>query len=167
MNLFVFDPDPRLSALWLDDVRKNKIILECAQMLSTAINCLQPNHNLDIYDSFNPKHPCCVWVRSSWANYKWTLDYMKALYNQRGKPHSSYDYIHLFEKFLKRRRKFPETYPTPFANCAANDDVGVSFKHIPDTCLAYRKYISARWELDTINVTWNHGEKPWWYKGEK
>lgn len=29
MNLFAFDTDPWTSALWLDDVRKNKMISTC------------------------------------------------------------------------------------------------------------------------------------------
>lgn len=29
MNIFAFDPDPWTCALWLDDVRKNMVRLEC------------------------------------------------------------------------------------------------------------------------------------------
>lgn len=40
MNIFAFDKCPMQSALWLDDIRKNKMILESAQMLSTAVRLL-------------------------------------------------------------------------------------------------------------------------------
>ena len=34
MNIFALDKCPMQSAQWLDDIRKNKMILESAQMLS-------------------------------------------------------------------------------------------------------------------------------------
>ena len=40
MNIFALDQCPMQSALWLDDIRKNKMILESAQMLSTAVRLL-------------------------------------------------------------------------------------------------------------------------------
>ena len=40
MNIFALDKCPMQSAQWLDDIRKNKMILESAQMLSTAVRLL-------------------------------------------------------------------------------------------------------------------------------
>ena len=37
MNIFATSPSPDTSALWLDDVRKNKMILETAQLLSASV----------------------------------------------------------------------------------------------------------------------------------
>ena len=49
MNIFAFDKCPMRSALWLDDIRKNKMILESAQMLSTAVRALCPDTTLEVY----------------------------------------------------------------------------------------------------------------------
>jgi hypothetical protein len=43
---------------------------------------------------------------------------------------------------------------TPFANCAANKSIGVSYKHIKDTTLAYQLYLNDRWDNDKRNPTW-------------
>ena len=40
MNIFALSRCPMQSAWWLDDIRKNKMILESAQMLSTAVRLL-------------------------------------------------------------------------------------------------------------------------------
>jgi hypothetical protein len=51
---------------------------------------------------------------------------------------------------------------TPFPNCAANAALGISFKHVEDVHQAYRMYINARWQRDTIPLTWNYGTEPEW-----
>ena len=58
--------------------------------------------------------------------------------------------------------QFPEIYMTPFYNGTTNKAQGLSFKHISNTNAAYRLYIRERWNRDTIKLTWNKGEKPWW-----
>lgn len=49
MNIFAFDPDPWACALWLDDVRKNKMILETAQLLSSAVAINDPSWASKVY----------------------------------------------------------------------------------------------------------------------
>lgn len=161
MNIFVFDPCPKTSALWLDDIRKNKIILECAQMLSTAIHELVPNHGLPVYKKSYVNHPCSVWVRASQANFQWTVDYMTALHVQRGREHASAKLLTLFNKFAKAR-VFPSTELTPFANCARRADQGIDYTNVPDTTEAYRQYIVERWSLDIKPPTWQYGVAPEW-----
>lgn len=165
VNIFAFDPCARMSALWLDDVRKNKMILESCQLLSTAMNVLAPDHKLDTYKTSYLNHPCAVWARESELNFTWLVGYTKHLLSMRGAPHKSSRIVVLADKFLwdrQYRLSFPSFEQTPFVNCAANQSVGVSFKHIHNTCAAYRMYIRARWSLDTIKLTWRHGEQPWW-----
>ena len=161
MNLFAFDPDPWVSALWLDDVRKNKMILESAQMLSTAVRMLSPSPRQDVYRPTHVSHPACRWVRESKYNFFWTLDWMTALYKQRGRDHASAKLIPIFDQFVVDGR-FPVENLTPFANCAANQSVGVSFKHMEDTHEAYKHYICARWEHDQRPPVWWHGKEPEW-----
>lgn len=168
MNIFVFDPNPELSALWLDDVRKNKMITETCQILSTAMNILVPNHKYDVMASFNPKHGSNVWARASLDNFKWLLTYVRHLNNQRGlnsdgSRHAAFPVLIQAEGFaFEHRDAFPAVYLTPFSNNAARQDIGISYKHIADTNLAYRLYIRERWANDPFTPTWKHGEQPWW-----
>ena len=82
MNIFAFDRCPMQSASWLDDIRKNKMILESAQMLSTAVRMLDPDTNLSVYKLAYINHPCSKWARASRDNFKWLLSHMSWLYNQ-------------------------------------------------------------------------------------
>jgi hypothetical protein len=67
MNIFALSECPEQSALWLDDIRKNKMILESAQMLSTAIRWLDPDTTLPVYKLAYMNHPCSKWARAiSW-----------------------------------------------------------------------------------------------------
>jgi hypothetical protein len=94
-------------------------------------------------------------------NYIWLLNYIIGLGSQFGK-HKSLDLIPVFEEYVYENNWFPSEAQTPFPNCAANADLGISFKHIPDVHEAYRLYICERWKRDTIMLTWIHGEEPPW-----
>ena len=89
MNIFAFDKCPMRSALWLDDIRKNKMILESAQMLSTAVRALCPDTTLEVYKTAYLNHPCSKWARQSRANFQWLLHHMSWLYNQKSGDHKS------------------------------------------------------------------------------
>jgi hypothetical protein len=160
MNIFAFSPDPWESALWLDDVRKNKMILETAQLLSSAVAINDPSWASHVYKPTHLGHPCAKWVMQSKLNYSWLMTYMYSLASQFGK-HKSFELFNTFEDYYYKGW-FPSEAQTPFPNCAANSDLGISFKHIPDVHEAYRLYISERWRRDTIMLTWIHGEEPLW-----
>lgn len=160
MNIFAFDTDPWLAALWLDDVRKNKMILETAQLLSSSVAINDPSLANTVYKPTHLGHPCCRWVCLSKANFRWLTDYMQCLVDQKGKHLSSY-LIPVFNDYY-HKGWFATSQPTTFANCAANAGLGISFKHIEDVTLAYRLYINERWKQDTIVLSWIHGEKPSW-----
>lgn len=167
MNIFAFDDDYNLSALWLDDVRKNKMIVESCQLLSTAINILQPNHEYDVYKTAFQNHPCAKWVRESYSNYVWLIRYTSSLILQRDRVHSCMDVLNQLISFYVRtdpfdKKIFPQFERTPFVNCAANQSLGISYKNLPNTNAAYRMYIRDRWSTDIIKLSWKHGEEPWW-----
>lgn len=161
MNIFAFHPDPIQSALWLDDVRKNKMVLETAQLLSTAINISSPGHNYKVYKTAYLNHPCAKWARRSRQNFHWLTQYFNAVLSQRNRPHKSRVLLPTFQEYVKTGEFFLEEQ-TPFANCARNLEVGVDFSHVTDVHDAYRQYICARWKRDTILLSWNHGQEPEW-----
>lgn len=90
MNIFVFDPDPAEAALYLDDVRRNKMILETAQLLSSAMHVNHLGNNYPIYKPTHLGHPCAKWTAKSKGNFAWLLEYMKCLSNR---PHKSKELI--------------------------------------------------------------------------
>jgi hypothetical protein len=161
MNIFAFDPDPWTCALWLDDVRKNKMILETTQLLSSAVAINDPSWASRVYKPTHLGSPCAKWAMASRANFWWLYRYNMSLFQQQGK-HKSSELFPAFESY-ERIGWFPSEDQTPFPNCAANSDLGISFKHIPDVHEAYRLYISERWKRDTIIVSWAKGERPSWY----
>jgi hypothetical protein len=81
MNIFHLDKNPRVCAGYHCDKHVVKMILETAQMLSTAYQ----RHfgiNEQLYKPAYPKHPMTLWVGESKENFLWTLDLMKNLLNQ-------------------------------------------------------------------------------------
>jgi len=161
MNIFAFDKCPMRSALWLDDIRKNKMILESAQMLSTAVRALCPDTTLEVYKSAYLNHPCSKWARQSRANFQWLLHHMSWLYNQKSGDHKSARLIPEFQKYADDG-DFPDEYLTPFANCARNLERGVDYSEVDDVHQAYRMYMNDRWKERNITLTWRWGEEPDW-----
>ena len=68
MNIFHLHKDPKICAEYHCDKHVVKMILETAQMLSTAYhNNFIYNYNL--YKTAFPKHPMTIWVGDSGANF--------------------------------------------------------------------------------------------------
>lgn len=154
MNIFVTDICPIKSAKFLDTKRVNKMILESAQMLSTAARI--HGYEGKVYKITHKNHPSNVWARETRANYQWLLAHLKALaeeyYLRRGKWHKSY--TELFESLSEASEVIPIGKLTPFANCATNKAFGVSYKHVDDTFEAYRLYLKKRWKTDKREPVW-------------
>lgn len=74
MNIFAVNEDPRMAALELPDKLVPKMIVESAQMLSTAHRVLDGDANADakgLYKKAYENHPSCIWVRQDAMNYWW------------------------------------------------------------------------------------------------
>ena len=161
MNIFALDKCPMQSALWLDDIRKNKMILESAQMLSTAVRWLSPETDLAVYRLAYMNHPCTKWARASRDNFKWLLSHMSWLYTQKSGTHKSANLIPLFQQYADSG-EFPREGLTEFVNCARNQERGVDYSHVEDVHKAYRLYMNDRWKERNITLTWKWGEEPEW-----
>lgn len=171
----------------MDTLRVNKLTLESAQMLCTALYVHVPemftvcdysplkkdkktgefNQKVKVKKAYyfqrkrlhapsHKNHPSNCWTRATRSNYKWLLVHMKALaeeyYLRRGKWHKSYR--ELFVTLSEGAKYIPEGELTPFVNCAARNNMGISYKHIEDTCEAYKMYLKHRWELDKKEPVW-------------
>ena len=74
MNIFAVNDDPRMAALELPDKLIPKMIVESAQMLSTAHRVLDGDARADaklLYKKAYENHPSTIWVRQDAMNYWW------------------------------------------------------------------------------------------------
>jgi hypothetical protein len=102
MNIFYLDNDPRQCAEWAVDRHVVKMIVETAQLLSTAhrvldgkeqkmvyekngktrsktVWYLDDDRDTIIYRATHINHPSAIWARQSVENYNWLVDYLFAL----------------------------------------------------------------------------------------
>jgi len=91
VNIFFLDYDPQQAAQYHCNVHVLKMIIETAQLLSTAHWMLNPEEtqnyvdkteNEYIYNKTHVNHPCAIWVRENSANYSWAVDLGLALLNE-------------------------------------------------------------------------------------
>lgn len=168
MNIFVLSLDPIEAAQMQCDKHVVKMILESAQLLSSAHHVIGSPHVEHVYRLTHKNHPCAKWARESVSNYQWLYDHMIALgeeYTYRyGKIHKT---IRERSKYLLRvppRLFFKSADPTQFPLCMPDeykiyDDVGD-----PDVVGSYRAYYMGE---KRSFATWKRREPPeWWLDAE-
>ena len=164
MNIFVTSNCPKLSAQALDNKRVVKMVLETAQLLSTAIFINSGIICDRLYKPTHLKHPCTIWAAESLANWDWLLEHFIELceeYSLRyNRQHASEN---ILPYLLKHRTDIKSGSITAFANCARSEALQIDFKSIQDTCEAYKKYLIARWHYDKLPPKWINREPPSWY----
>ena len=181
MNIFYLDSDPQICAEMHNNKHCVKMILEYAQLLSTAhrvldgtlIGRLSPsgrkqkayvladNRESALYSATHINHPSAIWVRKTHQNYIWLTELLEEL---------CYEYTYRYEKTHKVERDGllkvlrtnlpanipigPFTAPTP----AMPDDVKV-----PGNSLAsYRNYYNKN---KTHLADWKKRPVPQWFQG--
>ena len=103
MNIFALDQDPKQAAEWMVDKHVVKMILESAQLLSTAHRLLDGTEyvgksktgrnvkrwmlpdidmDLNLYDATHVNHPSAVWCRATVHNYGWLYQHFVALMDE-------------------------------------------------------------------------------------
>ena len=95
MNIFYLDKDPVKAAKHLYNKHVVKMVLETAQMLSTAARA--QGHDVG-YKSAYPKHPMTMWVGSTLENYLYACRIGIALTEEYTKR---YGKIHVCAEHLK------------------------------------------------------------------
>ena len=151
MNIFFLDADPKRAAQMQCDKHVVKMVLETAQMLSTAARA--KGHDVG-YKSAYPKHPMTLWVGQSPHNFAWTIIHGMALcreYTLR------YDKIHATEKIINdlydvcKGNYVKKTEPPQCMPDYCKDD---------DVVKAYRNY----YILEKNNfAVWKYSGTPDWY----
>lgn len=181
MNIFYLDEDPRQCAEWMVDKHVVKMILETAQLLSTAHRIIdgtltEVNYYVDGYDKVKNKktwvlpdgrdevfyrathmnHPSAIWTRQSVENYNWLVEHLFAL---------SDEYTYRYGKVHKTITKMGydiqspphglnEWDMTPMPSCMADEYIIGS-----DPVANYRNY----YKLGKANIhSWKKREAPAW-----
>ena len=153
LNIFVLDNDIKKCAEYHADCHITKMVVETAQLLSSA-------HWMSggeaPYKLTHKNHPCAKWVRESIFNYIWLVDHGMALcreYTKRyNRKHATQEKIEWCASHLpiienKGLTEFPLAMP---------DDV----KTPRDPVKSYRDYYK-KYKKDIVK--WNHSKKPEWY----
>ena len=182
MNIFVVDEDPRQSARDLCDKHIVKMIVESAQMLSTAHRVLDgtpstrttesgrrvkdwvhPDSEMDeaLCYAVMVNHPCTRWAMENNKNYLWLQQHAVGLLDEYTvryhKAHSMDDLIH---DHLARAPVCIASASsiTPFAQAMPD-----KYRVKGDAVTAYRNYYMGEKRRFAV---WKTERKPQWWKAE-
>lgn len=152
MNIFILDECPIKAAQYQNNKHVVKMILETAQMMSTAVILTGGSAP---YKATHKNHPCNVWARKTKANFNWLKHHGIALcreYTYR------YNKVHKSEAVIRglTDATIPEGEITPFA-LAMPDQYKSS-----NAVEAYRSYYNG--EKASISK-WTKREQPKWFVG--
>lgn len=149
MNIFYLHPSAEISARAMTDKHVVKMILESAQLLSTAHHILDgeisPFKTL-LYKPTHKNHPSAIWARETHKNYEWLYAHFVELCNEYTRR---YKRVHLTEKKLKKALyhlplniKIGEQTPMRLA-------ITNTAYHKDDAVASYRAY----YEAEKLKVT--------------
>ena len=166
MNIFVLDRDPRIAAEMHCDKHCVKMILEYAQMLSTAHRVLdEDDAHPDLYKIAHKNHPSTIWTRSSKQHYDWLFRLFRMLsaeYSIRfGLINDSRD-VFKVHKTWDKLGKILEVAPKNIKDNGWVDPPQCMPDHCKDDDVvkAYRNY----YILEKNNfAVWKHSGTPEWY----
>ena len=116
MNIFHLDKNPKTCAEYHCDKHVVKMILETAQMLSTAYR-KNFNDGEKLYKSAYPNHPMTLWVGSTGENFFWSIQLLDQLLYQYtlrySKVHKTIKISTLFHSKYKKWHDFKGEFTTP------------------------------------------------------
>lgn len=182
MNIFVVDSNPRQAARDLCDKHVVKMIVESAQMLSTAhrvidgkpytrlsrtgrrLKCWShPNERMDLSLCLPTmvNHPCTKWVMENDQNYLWLHQHTVGLLDEYTvryhKAHSMDELIHVMLK-TPPQGIAKATSTTPFAQAMPDQ-----YRVADDAVTAYRNYYAGEKRRFAV---WKTARVPQWWKVE-
>lgn len=151
MNIFWLDSDPKLAARYHCDSHVNKMLVESAQMLSTALR----EHGCDddyLYSRTHANHPCTLWVTYSRDNFERVIELCRHLYAEKqhrfGGDHKSWHVIEQMDPSV-----IPD-FPGDDPPLAMPDEY-----HCDDYVEAYREY----YRRDKSHLhEWTNRDEPHW-----
>ena len=165
MNIFYLSSCPQEAAESHNDKHCVKMILEYAQMLSTAHRELDDDVPDILYKSTHKNHPSTIWTRSSKQHYDWLFRLFRMLsaeYSIRYGLISDTNDTFKVHKTWEKLGKILETAPKNIKDNGWIDPPQCMPDHCkkPDTIDAYRNYYLT--EKASFS-TWNYTNKPTWW----
>lgn len=163
MNIFLTDPDPTVCAVALDNRRLVKMVLETAQLLSSACIMLKIDTQ-GVYKNTHYNHPCAVFARKSFPNFKWLVEHGLALsqeFERRFcKVHASEEIIMLCYRSMcdaVEGKGLTSGWdgPLDFSFNCSGFNTGDLFED-------YRLCMRRKWDTDTVQPTWYCRGAPSW-----
>lgn len=147
------------------------MLLETAQILCTVVN-IGAGQQITKYKNSHTNHPITLWAMDP-RNFTWLIElglaYRDECVYRFGKRYEAMQVIEDIELewlvTLVENGQRRVLYPHRWCNAAARSDLGISFKHIADTHLAYRLYLNARWPGDKRYPKWTKRGPPKWAEG--
>ena len=185
MNIFTTNVCPVVSAQEMCDKHVVKMIVEYAQLMSTAHRVLDgdqyegrsragrrirrwlhPNKKMEevLYKASHIKHPSGLWCRTTTANYKWLYEHFIASCNEYthryGRTHLTE--VKLAKVFKNPPKNLPEGPQTEFAVAIAQH---MTCRQVPGfdklpVVKKYQQYIIK----DKPFAVWTTRVKPVWFK---
>lgn len=162
LNIFVLDRDPIKAAEYHCDKHVGKMLVEAAQLLSTAHHVLDGDDAPEgIYMPTHRNHPCAVWVRQNMDNYDWVwgLGFRLGIEFER-----RYGKTHKTQEVISKLTRGPYALGNPEGGvCWEAKDFALAMPDkykTDDPVESYRAYYRA--EKAHI-AKWEHGPTPpWW-----
>ena len=158
MNIFYLSKNWQRAAEMHCDKHVCKMLIEYAQMLSTAHRILDEDNVVseDLYKIAHKNHPCTIWVRENELHYTWLFLMFESLskeYTKRyGKTHASWSKLHTHLSLPPKnitQKKWTDP-PQCMPDHCKDDDV----------VRAYRNY----YILEKNNfAVWKYSGTPKWY----
>lgn len=153
MNVFFTNKNPIVAAKEHCKVHTRKMIVEYAQLLSTAHHELDSKPLQGIYKTTHKNHPSAIWVRKDLYNYNWVLHCALELCKIYTKHTNK---LHATEKILKLLLTPPTNIP---CNGFINPPVAAPDKYkgigiFQGVDKAYQLYLSDKFK------EWTSREKP-------
>ena len=152
MNIFYLDKCPTRAAQQQCDKHVVKMILESAQMLSTAHH--EYNSDRAVYKTTHKNHPSTIWTRECTSNYRWLYDHMMALGDEYTRR---YHKTHLtIQKCRDALREPPEGMPWNVHHTQPPQCMPDEYKR-ECSIAAYRLYYASK--ADTIDMRWTNASR--------
>ena len=173
MNIFYLDPDPVVCARYHNDRHVNKMILESAQMLSTAVRLSNIEFPECTYKGTHKNHGSSVWARESLSNWLWLRELAYALSDEfdwrydRPEPHKSISVINQLPLPEIPDKGFTPLYQA-MPEWLRGDDPVVAYRLYYN--MDKRTYSVKRKDgsLHVYKHTWTRrGEPDWWWEESK
>lgn len=167
MNIFSTSDCPAQSAQDMCNIHCVKMILECAQLLSTAH--FELDGNQVGYKPTHKFHPSAIWARATSGNYSWLYQHFVALCEEfthrTGKVHKTSELLVLL---AKKPYNIPQGERQEFVMCMPDEYKKKAFSGLSfDPTKAYQAYLVdkfAEWccRDKPLKVEWTNRNKPSW-----